>query len=113
MTVYVQIGKTPRMAINGKIKEIRADFIKQIPSWKTLVPIYFYPNASTDAWSGVLLPYRIKYKDGHFQTYFFYIGEYVEWSITVCGMRKISRGTFGYQDLQKIKELYGKKGFKF
>ena len=113
MAVYVQIGKTSRMAINGKIKELRNEFIKQIPSWKTLVPIYFYPNASTDAWSGVLLPYRIKYSDGRVQTCFYYIGECVEWSVDAWGMRKIDRGTFGYQDLKKVKEMYGKKGFKF
>ena len=107
MAVYVQIGKNPRMLINAKLADVRKDFIEQMPSWKRLVPIYFYPSAKTDNWTGVLLPRR--WTDGDYLGHSFYwIGQYEYWSF-LDGNCKLK---VGWDWLMALIKKYEELGFK-
>lgn len=110
MVTYVQIGKGPRMAINDTVKNVKKDFIKQIPKFKTLVPIYFFPNKSTDEWSGVLIPYRGSISG---TVYFIYKTHEEYWDLWNGNItaRKIDWRDYKYK-VYPIEEMYAKKGYK-
>ena len=113
MVTYVQIGKKPRMAINDTIANIRTDFIKQIPSWKSFAPIYFYSSAKSKYYKGVLLPYKWKYstmKD--YACSFYWIGESEYWSVNEHWKSKVKYGTVGWNKLMDTIEKYREKGYE-
>lgn len=113
MVTYVQIGKNPRMAINDSIPNIRNEFIKQIPSWKRLVPIYFYSNAKSKYYKGVLLPYKWKFSDmKDYACSFYWIGEYEYWSINEHWKSKIKLGTVGWENMMDTFKKYREKGYE-
>lgn len=111
MAVYVQIGKNPRMLINAKLADVRKDFIKQMPSWDRLVPIYFYPSAKSSEWTGVLLPRKWRMDDyiGHS---FYWMSHCDYWYIDQYNKRKVDLGTVGWDNLMALIKKYEELGFE-
>lgn len=114
MVTYVQIGKGPRMAINDTLKNIRMDFIKQLPGFKRLVPIYFYSSKTAENYTGVLIPYR--YKGSKAVDYIWVTQEYY-WDVYVwdkeISMSRDDYGTGSYYAAEKVVKAYKNKGYKF
>lgn len=115
MVTYVQIGKGPRMAINDTVRNIRFDFVKQMPEFKRLVPIYFYKTRTAKEWSGILLAERWKVKGGNIVNTFYWVGEYDYWSIWKHdgSMSKMNYGTVGHDNVVELIKKYKAQGFEF
>jgi len=114
MVTYVQIGKGERMAINDTVKNIRSDFIKQLPSFKRLRPVYFYSGKNTKEPIGILTPYRTEFLGKY---YFHCVWETPEkyWDIdTYYGsLSTLSYGTVGYNNFMEARNHYKKIGYTF
>ena len=104
------------MAINDTVKNVRKDFVEQMPGFRRLVPVFFYSTKTGKDYTGVLLPYRYK---GSKSVNFIWGAQEYYWEMYTWGgnseptMTRINYSSRLYDLVSKVIKMYKKEGFEF